>query len=449
MLLDFVRIEESGNGAMYQALYRAIRDAAASGKIKPGERLPSLREASGQLGVSRTTVENAYLKLCLEGIAESAPQRGYTITAQAANSRPVMKTAPAEQAVRYDFSGRKITSRAADTDLWKKTVREVLRDTEELTSYGDPQGEARLRRALSAYTYKARGVQANPDNIVIGAGVGTLLNLLCGLTGREKTVGFENGGFSQAQRVFADYGIATAQIESDRSGARPDALQKSGADILFLLPSSLSRLRVTELAARRNRFAAWAAEKEGRWIIEDDYNGELRYTARSVPAFQPKMPDRTVYIGSFSKLLLPSVRIAYMVLPDPLVEAFRQRRALYNQTCGKVEQLALAAYIEAGSLERHLRRLRKLYAAKSRAFLGTLETVFPQQKVTLYESSVTAEIRLPEGVGSAAVCAAALKEGVRVLPGKREETVRLCFAGMGEESFLPALTILRQATKTL
>ncbi len=449
MLLDFVRIEDSGNGAMYQALYRAIKEAAASGVIKPGERLPSLRDAAGQLGVSRTTVENAYLKLCLEGIAESAPQRGYTVTAQAAVNRVAVKTAPAEQPVRYDFSARKIPARAADTDLWKKTVREVLRDTEELTSYGDPQGEARLRRALADYTYKARGVQADPDHIVIGAGVGTLLNLLCGLTGREKTVGFENGGFSQAERVFADYGIRTLPIESDKSGAKPEALQKSGADILFLLPSSLSRLRVTELAARRTRFAEWASKKEGRWIIEDDYNGELRYTARSVPAFQPKSPERTVYIGSFSKLLLPSVRIAYMVLPDPLLEVFRQRRALYNQTCGKVEQLALAAYIEAGFLERHLRRLRKLYAAKSRAFLEALETVFGKTQVTLYESSVTAEVRLPEGVRASALCAAALKEGVRVLPGKGEETVRLCFAGIGEEAFLPALTILRQTAESL
>jgi len=449
MLLDFVRLEESKDGAMYQALYRAIKEAAARGGVKPGERLPSLREAAKLLGVSRTTVENAYLKLCLEGVVESAPQRGYTLTAQAAATPPPAKTAPPEQVVRYDFSARKIEPRAADTDLWKKTVREVLRDTKELTSYGDPQGEERLRRALAAYTYKARGVQTSPENIVIGAGVGTLLNLLCGLMGRKKTVGFENGGFSQAERVFADYGIKTALIESDRSGAKPSALQKSGANVLFLLPSSLAKLRVTELAARRNRFAEWASSGDDRRIIEDDYNGELRYTARSVPAFQPKNPDRTVYIGSFSKLLLPSVRIAYMVLPESLTETFRQRRALYNQTCGKVEQLALAAYIEDGSLERHLRRLRKLYAAKSRAFLGTLETVFPQTQVTLYESSVTAEIRLPEGVGSADVCAAALKAGVRALPGKREETVRLCFAGMGEEDFLPALTILKHATERI
>ena len=443
MLLDFVALEERKGVARYQALYQAIREAAASGKLHPGERLPSLREASKLLGVSRTTVENAYLKLCLQGIAESAPQRGYTITAQALTDRPDEKVAVREREARYDFSARKIPSRAADAGLWKKTVREVLRDTEELTSYGDPQGEEKLRRAIAAYTFKARGVKAAPDHIVIGAGVGTLLNLLCGLMGREKTVGFENGGFSQAECVFSDHGIATVLIESDQSGAKPEAVAKSGADVLFLLPSSLSKLRVTELAKRRNRFAEWALAAKDRWIVEDDYNGELRYTARSVPAFQPKIPSKTVYIGSFSKLLLPSVRIAYMVLPQTLLESFRQRRALYNQTCGKVEQLALADYIESGSLERHLRRLRKLYAEKSRRFSEAVTAVFGETELTLYESAVTASLTLPTQKTGEELCAAAWEKGVRVMPGKAKGEIRLCFASMEEKDFFEALSCLK------
>ena len=174
-------------------------------------------------------------------------------------------------------------------------------------------------------------------------------------------------------------------------------------------------------------------------IIEDDYNGELRYTARSVPAFQGKSPDRTVYIGSFSKLLLPSVRIAYMVLPDSLLEKFTRKKNYYNQTCGKTEQSALRAYIESGALEKHLRKLRKLYYAKSRSFLKAVGEVFPEAEVTLYESSLTAGICLPGNPDfgkSAEAC------GIRPA-GFSEDELRLSFAGINEEDFLPALKLLK------
>ncbi len=437
MLLDFVHLEKNSGNAMYLQLYSEIKAAAVKGIIKPGERLPSIREAAAQLGVSRTTAESAYLKLCIEGLAESSPQRGYFICAVPSAPSPASKPKGKDKKILYDFSARNIDPAAADIDLWKRMVRGVLRDTGELTSYGDPQGEEPLRRALAAYSYKARGVVCRPENIVTGAGVGPLLNILCGLIGRDMTVGFEFGGFPVAEQIFEDYGIRTVPLDCDKSGALPSALKKSGADILMLMPSALSKISVAGLARRRAVFAEWA--ENGGLIIEDDYNGELRYTARSVPAFQGKSPDRTVYIGSFSKLLLPSVRIAYMVLPDSLLEKFTRKKNYYNQTCGKTEQSALRAYIESGALEKHLRKLRKLYYAKSRSFLKAVGEVFPEAEVTLYESSLTAGICLPGNPDfgkSAEAC------GIRPA-GFSEDELRLSFAGINEEDFLPALKLLK------
>lgn len=442
MLLDFIRLEKNSDTAMYLQLYSEIKAAVAAGIIKKGERLPSIRETAAQLGVSRTTAESAYLRLCIEGIAESSPQRGYFVCsvppASALSLSPAAPTSPAaKKKILYDFSARNIDTSAADIDLWKRIVREVLRDTEGLTSYGDPQGEKPLRQALASYSYKSRGVVCRPENIVIGAGVGPLLNILCGLIGRDMTVGFEFGGFPIAEQIFEDYGIRTLTLDCDKNGALPASLKKSGADILMLMPSALSRISITGLARRRSLFAEWT--KKNRLIIEDDYNGELRYTARSVPAFQGKCPDRTVYIGSFSKLLLPSVRIAYMVLPDSLIDRFAQKKNYYNQTCGKTEQSALRVYIENGALEKHLRKLRKLYYAKSQSFLKAAEEIFPEAEVTLYESSLIGGIRLP---GKPDLKKAAEDCGIKPA-GCSDNELRLSFAGIKEEAFLPALKALK------
>lgn len=447
MLLDFVDLS-SGSGAVYQRLYEQIAAAAYSGIMKKGERLPSIREAAAQLGVSRTTVESAYLKLCIEGMAESSPYRGYYICS---GSKPPRKNAAEETAeprVRYDFSGRKIDAAAAELNFWRRSVRQVLRDTSALISYGNPQGEPELRRALAAYSYKARGVRTAPENIVIGAGIGPLLNILCGLTGRDRLIGMESG-FEQAERIFSDYGINTFPLGCDLNGAKTDSLKKSGADILFLLPSSLSKISVTGLSARRGDFAEWAREDKRRLIIEDDYNGELRYTARSVSAFQGKCPESTVYIGSFSKLLLPSVRIAYMALPDRLVPEFYARRGVYNQTCGKTEQIALRCYIESGELEKHLRKLRKLYYAKSRLFCRAAAEVFDNAEITLYESSITAELNLKTGAAADKIFAAAEKNGIRLKESGNGEKIRMCFAGIDDGDILPALKKLKESIEGL
>lgn len=443
MLLNFINLK-SGSGAMYLRLYSQINAAVQNGSVKKGERLPSIREAAAQLGVSRTTVENAYIRLCIEGIAESSPQRGYFICGAARPAKKAAEPKESKPPILYDFSGRSIDSAAADISFWKKIVREVLRNTDELISYGDPQGEYGLRLALASYSYKARGVRTNPENIVIGAGIGPLLNILCGLIGRDNKVALENGGFEQARQIFSDYGINSITLQSDKNGAKIEALRKSGVNILMLLPSALSKISVTGLASRRSAFVKWAEEEKSRLIIEDDYNGELRYTARSVTAFQGKCPESTVYIGSFSKLLLPSVRIAYMVLPDRLAPYFSARRGVYNQTCGKTEQIALKSYIETGELEKHLRRLRKLYYAKSQYLCRAVKEIIPSAEIILYESSITAEVDMKISAESADICSAAESAGIKLLPAEKAGKVRLCFAGISDRDIIPALQRLKK-----
>ena len=307
MVFDFAELNNVSRGGLYLALYEKIKQATECGAVLKGEKLPSVREAAKSLGVSRTTVENAYTRLCIEGLAESVPQKGYFITGKKSLEHKEIKTEDKENKILYDFSSRRVDTKSSDTEIWKKMVRKVLWDSGELTSYGDIQGELGLREILSSYAYKARGVRTTPDNIVIGAGVGPLLNILCGILGRDIKVGIENDGFSTAESIFDDYGIECEKLKSDKNGAITKELFEKKIDVFFSLPSALSKISVNGISQRRNEYVDWVNDVENRLIVEDDYNGELRYTARTLPAFQGKVPQKCVYIGSFSKLLLPSV----------------------------------------------------------------------------------------------------------------------------------------------
>lgn len=449
MLFDFAELDINDKGNLYNSLYQKILSAVEMGAIKKGEKLPSVREAACLLGVSRTTVESAYNRLCIEGVAESMPQRGYYITGFKNKTETDKKETVSEKSFKYDFSSRKIDENAADILNWKKMVRQVLWDSGELTSYGDNQGEEGLRQALASYSYKARGVKTSADNIVIGAGIGPLLNILCAIIGRDITVGFENFGFQKAKSVFLDYGIKCVDLPSDNNGAKTGALYESGADVLFLMPSALSKISVTALSKRRNEYAEWAQNGE-KLIIEDDYNGELRYTARSVPSFQNKAVENTVYIGSFSKLLLPSVRIAYMVLPDKLLARFKERRKDFNQTCGKIEQLALKEYILNGNLEKHLRRLRRLYYNKSQVLINCLEKQISSFKsVTLYESSLSLELETYKNIESEKIVKTASDFGVRVMESSKKGAIMLSFAGIAQEEITSAVINLEKILENL
>ena len=444
MILEFIKSDLKTENNLYKTIYSKIKLAVKVGTIKKGEKLPSVREAAKQLNVSRTTVENAYARLCIEGIAESRPQKGYYIISdENIPENRYIYNDNEEYNILYDLASRRIDTTAADTETWRKLIRYVLRDSDVLTSYGIPQGEIELRQALASYTYKARGVVANAENIVIGAGIGPLLNILCGILDKDITIGIENKNFKEAQSIFSDYGINSMVLESDSNGATIDALENSSADILFLMPSALSKISITGISNRRNQFVNWVNEKDTRYIIEDDYNGELRYTARTMPAFQSKNPEKCIYIGSFSKLLLPSVRIAYMVLPDSLLEKFRVKMMYYNQTCGKTEQLALTEYLISGNLEKHLRRLRRLYYTKNQLMLKNLN-MYPDvfKEVTLFETSLTFLIKTNIRYESKFIVEKCYKKGIVIMPSKESGSFKISFAGIEQEKISYAVNCL-------
>ena len=433
---DYLQLDRSLPEPLYRQLYLSIRSAVESGHLKKGGRLPSVRKLAADLGLSCTTVESAYGQLCVEGYLKALPHRGYFAQDALRPSPerrvpPAASPAPAGPAVRYNFGSDFVDENCMDLAIWRRDIRNALNRRGALASYGEHQGERELREALSAYSFGARGVAAPPERIVIGAGTQPLLSLLCGLASPDhRSVVTEEPGFPQAERIFADCGFSVKRLPCDGSGIRMEALEKSRARLVYLSPSNRPDTGAPIPMSRRLELLNWAASSGGT-VIEDDYNGELRYRARPVPAMQGLADGKgVVYLGSFSKLLLPSVRIGYMALTPELLERYLPRAASYNQTASKVEQLALAEYIRSGQMERHLRRLRKLYGEKSEALMHALREAFGEDTGLLLQETPLTVILTPEAGNSAAeLCASALAAGVRVqqAPGGK---LRLGFAGI-------------------
>lgn len=449
MIYDFISLEKEGGIPLCTQLYKSIKQAIDEGKMQEGEKAPSIRLAATELGISRTTVETAYIRLCNEGYLDSRPQSGYFVQNKPKPMCPVPeKTIQAQKTVRYDFSSGRIDEAAADTVLWQKCVRRVLHESGDLVSYGEPQGERLLREAIADYAYAARGVSANPGNIVVGAGTQLLLTLFCSLYPEKGVIALDAPGFKQAERIFRDYGFKTVFVHTRKDKPLSKQLEELGANIYLYTPSAYSKKDLKTLKRFRRDLLSWAEQDEKRLILEDDYNGELRYTARPVPAMQQADTKHIVYFGSFSKLLLPSVRIAYMVLPDSLLSTYHRRVQDYNPTASKLEQLALTAYIQNGFLEKHLRRLKKLYYYKSKALVSAMEQYFGEdlKRISVLESSLSVVAHLETKLSDEEIFLRAASKGIR-LDAIRKGHIWLSFAGIPIEDLEPAVKMLSESLR--
>lgn len=456
MIYDFLTLKKQADTPLYVQLYSAVKNAIENGALKQGEKLPSIRRLSEDLALSRTTVESAYQQLCIEGYIKSLPQRGFFIQSPPCPNmentkaqKPVTYPTRFHNIIKYDFSSKSVDVDNSNLKLWRKYVRNVINCDYLITSYGDPQGEPELRRALASYCYGVRGVQGDERNIVIGAGTQSLLYLICGLLHAcGSTVAVEADGSAHAMQVFSDCGMHVVTVGSDCDGIVPDALKASGARLLLINPSGSLRTGNHIKMNRRYALLRWA-EAHDAYIIEDDYNGELRYKTRPIPALQGYDSRHVIYLGSFSKLLLPSVRIGYAVLPETLSARFFGRAGRYNQTASKAEQLALAKYIRDGQLERHLRRLRKQYQEKILLLCSALQENLPYDiNITLLETALIVVVELPFEIDRQTLYHSLLEQGIRIIQGtRRGHSFKLGFSGIPCDKIRPAVEMIAATIK--
>lgn len=413
--------DDAGSTTLYEHLYRCIKNDILSGTIAPGEKLPSKRSFAKNLSVSTITIENAYGMLLDEGYIYSIPKKGYYVSdiAKTAAAIPTFSFAkpaagmsraavPSDAEFFYDedapssfeasFSPRTSHQReAAQTSsvrkvrekqhkaqekqyfadfvsngttpdkfpfsTWVRLLREIIHDRKEELMINSPSGGiSELQEAISDYLYQFRGMKVSSEQIIIGAGTEYLYSLLIQLLGRDKQFAVENPGYRKISLIYEKNGVTCSHIPMDRQGIRVNALNKSGADVIHISPSHHFPTGIITPINRRYELLSWAAEKDSRYIIEDDYDSEFRLSGKPIPSLQSiDAIEKVIYINTFTKSLASTIRISYMILPPHLIQKFHRELGFYSCTVSNFEQYTLARFLRDGYFEKHINRMRKYY----------------------------------------------------------------------------------------
>lgn len=274
-----INLDSRSKKPLYEQIYDYIKSDIQNGRIPYGEKLPSTRALAKHLEVSRSTVELAYEQLLSEGYIESAPYRGFFVAQidelyqlkkeEKKSERKIEK----KKVYQYDFTPNGVDLNSFPYNVWRKLSKDILMDDRtELFRTGDPQGEYGFRSAISNYLYQARGVDCTPDQVLIGAGSDYILMLLGMILGTEHMIAFEDPTYKQAYRVIHTLGYETVPVAMDRHGMKIQDLESTGADIAYVTPSHQYPTGIVMPIGRRMELLKWAYEKDGRYIIEDDYD---------------------------------------------------------------------------------------------------------------------------------------------------------------------------------
>ena len=396
-MLDY-NLEQRGGASLYEYVYQQIRDDIVAGRIAAGEHLPSKRAFASHLGISVITIENAYSQLLAEGYICSKPRRGYY--ACELPEAPVLASA-AEDADRdsapaglnaHDTGGQPeqfaplSPSALEAARLWQSALRATLtsEDEREIFSPAPAQGTARLRCAIAHHLRGTRGMNVNPDNIVIGAGAQLLDTMLAQLLGTDKIYAVEDPGYLRLTRIYQAMGCKVRHIPLDGEGVNLGELLDAGADVLHLMPSHQYPTGLVTSIARRYALLSWAAEQLGRYLIEDDFDCEFRLAGKPIPALASiDAAQSVIYTNTFSKSLSSALRLAYMVLPDELMERFRRELGFYASSVSSVDQVALARLLESGDYERHVNRVRVRAREARDGLAAIVRKAFPAGEVSI------------------------------------------------------------------
>ena len=444
-----------GGEPLAQQVYQAFRRAILAGEMAPATRLPSTRTLALELDVSRNVVLLAYEQLLAEGYAEGRAGSGtYVASAlpeapraprprrdgrkirapgSAALSRYGRRLAelpPAgpgavsvENRLPYDFRYGVPSTDDFPGGVWRGIVARRMRaGSLGAMVYGPPEGHAPWRHALAAYLRRARGVVCEPDQIIVVNGSQQALDLTSRvLLDAGDRVVIEDPQYQGARRVFAAAGAVTMAVSVDADGLDVARIRPRGraARLAYVTPSHQFPTGVVMSLARRLALLEWA-ERTGAYILEDDYDSEYRYEGRPIEAVQGlDAAGRVIYMGTFSKVLFPALRLGYLVLPPPLVAPFTAAKWLTDRHTATLEQEALTEFVGDGHFERHLRRARMRHASRRAALLDAV-TEHLGDRVEIMGANAGVHLLVwlrdvpPRGLNR--MIAAAAAEGVGVYP---------------------------------
>lgn len=421
-----------------QQVAEALRNAISRGDLGAGQRLPSSRVLATSLGVSRGTVTEAYEQLIAEGCLEAQP--GSCTRVVATLPEPISppphdpgsemgcQPLPPRSAARYAAFAERLAplpsipfsiavpeGAVAMDDHWRRLSNRVRASPFAAPSgYSDPSGLPALREAIAVYVRKARAVRCTPENIVVTEGTQQGLFMAARvLLSPGDAAWAEDPAYPGLTSVLEECGINVHRVPVDRQGfdVQRALTLCPGSKAAFVTPSHQYPLGMPLSMPRRLALIEWA-RRSGGWIVEDDYDSELRYAGQPFPAMQSLDSRRVIYLGTFSKVLAPSLRLGYVVVPDCLAKAFAGARALMGRGSPLTEQHVVAAYMREGFFETHIRRIRAIYAERRQALIDALQVELPELHIQPADQGMHIVVWLPDGLGDVAVAKAADKAGI-------------------------------------
>lgn len=429
-----ITLDNKSDIPLHRQLYEGLRCAILSCRLKPGERVPSTRNLAQSLGVSRATVTQSYEQLISEGYLQAVIGSGTTVCVQLpdellrttplkavtvkakAKSRDNGKYAPPVRLSRFgaslddtqpleapepeapiNFKTGRPALEEFPLEQWRRLLlRQCRADRVEMLDYATSlRGEPELRKAIADYVSRSRAVRCNDDQIIIINGSQQAIDLITKvLIDRGDTVAVENPGYLGARRAFLAQGAELLPTPVDENGIVVEKLAsqtelRSGKTVklVYVTPSHQFPTGAVLPLARRLELLKWA-ECTGAMIIEDDYDSEFRYGSRPIPALQGLAETgNVIYVGTFSKVLFPALRIGYLIVPESLVRVFTRARWIADRQTPTLEQRALSDFIKEGHLERHLRRMRMLYDKRRQALVRALKLYFEDDAEVLGENA--------------------------------------------------------------
>ena len=388
-----LHVSLKGAGDLSTRIYRQLLEAVFDGRLRPGERLPPTRDLAHQLEVSRNTVTIAYERLVAEGFLTTRIGAGTFVSAEslsrlqrpsapsgvALRARPVWTSvaSQADQVVTpppYDFRVGRPDARLFPLTTWRRLVARELRPAAvQSGAYGDAEGQAGLRAAIARHVGLSRAVRASADDVLVTSGGQQALDLIGRvLIEPGACVAVEEPGFPSARRLFLSLGARVAGVPVDTEGLDVAAIPKA-ARLVYVTPSHQFPLGTVMSLSRRAALLAWA-ERRGAVVIEDDYDSEFRFAGRSLePIHTLDRSGRVVYVGTFSKVMLPMLRIGFLIAPTSLQAALRTAKQLTDRHSELPTQRALARFIDDGYLARHIRKARREYATRHQRVVEALQ----------------------------------------------------------------------------
>jgi GntR family transcriptional regulator/MocR family aminotransferase len=465
-----VYFEKPSKIPMYRQLYQHIKKAIESGGLSAGEKMPSKRKLSAHLRISQITVDAAYQQLVVEGYLLAKPKSGYYVESydsgfllkKSPKKPDLSKKIPPVLAYLYDFQTNVVDFRLFPNTTWAKLAREVLAENNaSVMNQNDHQGLDRLRQSIAEYLYRFRGIDCQPEQIVIGGGSESLLDLIVPLLGRSAHYAIEDPGYRRIKDILKSQDVNINYVGLDEQGIKIHELTESRANIVHVTPSHQFPMGIVMPMKRRMELLAWASEGTDRFILEDDYDSEFRFVGQPIPALQSlDRFGKVIYINSFSKSLAPSLRINYMVLPWELLKKYRELLSFHVCSVPNFEQYTLYKFMDGGYFERHLNRMRNVYKSRLDVLIRALEKVGLTGFVNVKgsESGLHFLLEVRNGLSEAELLNRAKDHGVRVhglseyyfetqkqVP---EGTVVIGYSALSEEDIEKAVVLLSNAWKT-